>query len=470
MSADHFARIRPIVGDHLQQARVAAIGQISELLTLLAASGIRHWLLADHPNLTATLHAIAARHGQALSLNATVADRQAWFGTCQAQPPDLLIACGDAQLQQQAAELAQQIQRPLLLVTPPSGVRACVADVWLPTDGALPPPIAADPQEQPFGLAYWEWHTALPLVAALARSILLRQTPVARADLAALWAGGRRRVQIGGEHPFDISWTSTHEPLAPAPALRYFRTPHTRQGSLLIAGLGSIGSEAAALLAPATKRLVLADPDRVDHFNPVRQYFRQQDLDHYKAQALANQFDHAIPYTGALDQDRSADLLAQHPVQAALIATGTTADFGIARALRERGIPHVVARCYPRARYWEAIVDAGDGGPGLEDVRGYMQLGPLPSPTPEQRAAYSDQGALEAEPATLIESGWAAAWAARLAFQLLCPVGLRERWLLDLIGNRQICLVGGAVVEPTPQGPAYAIDLPGQIHAWTPPA
>jgi hypothetical protein len=99
-----------------------------------------------------------------------------------------------------------------------------------------------------------------------------------------------------------------------------------------------------------------------------------------------------------------------------------------------------------------------------------MQLGPLPSPTPEQRAAYSDLGALEAEPATLIESGWAAAWAARLASQLLCPVGLRERWLLDLISNRQICLVGGAVVEPTPSGPAYAIDLPGQIYAWAPPA
>ncbi|HEY1014228.1 MAG TPA: hypothetical protein VGE07_16060, partial [Herpetosiphonaceae bacterium] len=95
-----------------------------------------------------------------------------------------------------------------------------------------------------------------------------------------------------------------------------------------------------------------------------------------------------------------------------------------------------------------------------------LVAGPAAPPTPEQRAAYSAAGALEAEPATLIESGWAAAWLARLTRQLLAPPALRERWLLDLLAAEAVCLIGGVGCEPTPVGPAYRVALPGQIHAW----
>ncbi|MEM7343389.1 MAG: hypothetical protein AAF485_04045, partial [Chloroflexota bacterium] len=87
-------------------------------------------------------------------------------------------------------------------------------------------------------------------------------------------------------------------------------------------------------------------------------------------------------------------------------------------------------------------------------------------PTPEQRAVYSDKGALEAEPATLVESGWAAVWLARLIRQLATPAGLREGWFLDLLTQKQLCLVGGIGVEQTPDGSAYQIDSPGQIRGW----
>jgi hypothetical protein len=149
-----------------------------------------------------------------------------------------------------------------------------------------------------------------------------------------------------------------------------------------------------------------------------------------------------------------------------LVATGTGADFAIARALHALDVPHVIGRCYPRARYWEAILVDGRRGPALDQVRGHLRAGPAPAPTPEQIAAYSDAGALEAEPATLIESGWAAAWLARLAAQLLAPAGLRERWLLELFAAGQTCLIGGVGVERTPDGPAYAIAQPGEIRAW----
>ncbi|HEX5688736.1 MAG TPA: hypothetical protein VFX76_01985, partial [Roseiflexaceae bacterium] len=100
------------------------------------------------------------------------------------------------------------------------------------------------------------------------------------------------------------------------------------------------------------------------------------------------------------------------------------------------------------------------------ELRGRIGIGPAPAPTPEQVAAYSDAGALEAEPATLIESGWAAAWLARIAAQFLAPTGLRERWLLELFATQQTCLIGGVGVEQTLDGAAYGIEQPGQVRCF----
>ena len=35
-----------------------------------------------------------------------------------------------------------------------------------------------------------------------------------------------------------------------------------------------------------------------------------------------------------------------------------------------------------------------------------------------------------------------------------------------LLAADQTCLVGGILVERTPQGPAYQVDLPGRIRSW----
>jgi hypothetical protein len=226
------------------------------------------------------------------------------------------------------------------------------------------------------------------------------------------------------------------------------------------------------LLAPHAGRLVLADPDLVEVYNPARQTYRLGDIGRPKALALRDQLERAgaqelVALPERLDDECAVEeLIERHGVTAGLVATGTAADFAIARGLRARGVPHVVGRCYPRARHWEAIVVDGPRGPALNDMRGHLQLGPAPTPTPEQIAAYSDAGALEAEPATLVESGWAAAWLARLAAQLLAPPGLRERWLLDLLASEQTCLIGGVGVEPTEDGPAYGIAAPGQVVAY----
>jgi hypothetical protein len=230
---------------------------------------------------------------------------------------------------------------------------------------------------------------------------------------------------------------------------------------------------AALHLAPYVGRMLVVDPDWVEIHNPVRQAYPLHTVGQRKAQALQNLLLQAsvkdvIGFTNELqDEDTVQRLVARYSVTAALVATGTIADFAIARGLRNCNVPHVVGRCYPRARYWEAILVDRQNGPAFGEMRNQARPRPVAPLTPEQMAAYSDGGALEAEPATLIESGWAAAWLARLTAQFLAPLGLRERWFLELLAAEQTCLVGGIGIESTPEGPAYGITLPGQIHAWS---
>jgi hypothetical protein len=172
------------------------------------------------------------------------------------------------------------------------------------------------------------------------------------------------------------------------------------------------------------------------------------------------------------DEGAVAQLLRRNGVTAALVTTGTEADFALARALRSHALPHVVGRCYARARYWEAIVVDGSQGPSYAEVRRRVMAGPSPLPTPEQRAAYGAVDELIAEPATAMETGWAAAWLARLMAQMVVSPVLREGWCLVRLAAGATCWIGGLVVERETEtgrdaGAAYGVDVPGIIHAWS---
>jgi hypothetical protein len=161
------------------------------------------------------------------------------------------------------------------------------------------------------------------------------------------------------------------------------------------------------------------------------------------------------------------DLIREHEVTAALVTTGTHADFALARALRAQGVPHVAGRCYARARFWEGIVVDGTAGASYEQVRRGVAAGPVAAPTPEELAAYGATGELAGEPATAMETGWAALWLARLTAQMMAPANLREGWLLARLAAGATCFVGGVDVEQGKEGPAYGIRVPGQVHAWS---
>lgn len=471
---NHFIRILPITGETLQRKRVALLGIINAIPIVehLAACGVGNWAIgttglpADQLAVGQLRSHLQAQHGQALALDLGLRPMPVWLAALRDDPPDLLIVVGDQPGGALALRAANDAGTPALICMPPRPDAACWADVVFA--GQDSECLVAQQGEAP-PISAWEWCSAVPLLGGIARALLLRNSSYARPDLEALWSRGQQRVTIGAGHALDVMWTSREAPIGPYTAR--FQTPLARRGALLIAGLGSIGSVAAALLAPWVNQLVLADPDSVDPANPARQHYRLADLGRPKVQALQESLAVqglrcvALPLA-LIDEQQVDQIVRQHGITAALVATGTNADFAIARALRDCAVPHVVCRCYSRARYWEAVLVDGMHGPAFDDIRGHLRYGPAPAPTAEQLAAYSDAGALESEPATLLESGWAAAWAARLAWQLLAPAGLRERWLLELLEDQQTCLVGGAYVEQTSAGPAYAIDIPGRIHAW----
>jgi molybdopterin/thiamine biosynthesis adenylyltransferase len=242
----------------------------------------------------------------------------------------------------------------------------------------------------------------------------------------------------------------------------------------LIAGLGSLGSVAAVQLAPWVSRLVLVDPDRVELANLVRQTYTQRQVDEYKAAALALALSAAHPgleceavITSLTQEEQVVDLIRMHDVTAALVTTGGHADFAIARALRSQAIPHVIGRCYSRGRFWEGVVVDGAAGPSYEQVRREAAAGPVAAPTPEEIASYGAVGELAGEPATAMETGWAALWLARLTMQMMAPANRREGWLLARLAAGATCFIGGVDVEHGDEGPAYGIRVPGQVHAWS---
>jgi hypothetical protein len=66
-----------------------------------------------------------------------------------------------------------------------------------------------------------------------------------------------------------------------------------------------------------------------------------------------------------------------------------------------------------------------------------------------------------------METGWAAAWLARLTAQIMQPLPLREGWFLARLAAGASCFIGGVVVEREAQGAAYGVSVPGMVHAWS---
>ena len=469
--SDLFARIRPVVGALLQDRTVAVIGSPAAgiVVEYLAACGVQRWQIwAGNGWMGAVTSALRGRYGDEFDINVSTVNSAAEMGGA-----DLALVVDDAAL---ACDLPRTLPR-LAIFTPMRNCPAYARLAFAGEDFALRAPLDLYTPLDDSELHGWDWHTAAPLMALCARALLLRGTVYAMATWEDAWARGVREFSVGDSHsPTRAAWCAPVD--GGLDATRY-QTPRQRRGTLLIAGVGSLGSVAARHLAPWVERLVLVDADQVEMTNLVRQHYTHDQVGEAKAVALAASLSigvsvpEMIPVVDALTDDAQvAALMRRYDVTAALVTTGTHADFAIARAAHAAGIPHVVGRCYARARFWEAIVVDGAQsgaaqGPTYEQVRRAVAVGPTPAPTPEEIAAYGAVGELAGEPATAMETGWAALWLARLMTQMMTPASLREGWLLARLAAGATCFVGGVVVEMGVEGAAYGVRVPGEIHAWS---
>ena len=491
--ASHFARALPIVGPALCQKRVGLLGCAAgaEVAALLAASGVLRWALAtgapaalDSP-LARRFGPAYTRQGAdtalAAALRAHHGERLPWaFVPLGTVGYDLLIAAGAPTTIDYAKTIAARRGCPLVAL--PSDPRPDPA-TW--ADG-FPVATLAGPTE-----AYL---TPDPYAAAaVARALLLRGTPFARPDIEALlvvrgqwavgsgqpsvgsgqWAVGSGQPSVGSGQPssFILHPSSLPQPVFATP----LDAPALRERTALVVGLGSLGSLIALELGRVVRKLVVVDGATVTDANPARQLYRAAMVGQPKAVALADELrarlGTAAPTvvgltTNLRDEQQVAALVAAEGGDLAVLTTGTVADFALARGLRAAGVPHLAARCYPRARYWETLLVPDGAVPCLGCLRGHLYAGPTPPPTPEEAARYAAPGDLMGEPATLVESGWAAACVSLLALQLLAPPGLREGWMLDLLASGRTCLIGGAYTLDEGHGAAYGLTRPGQVRAF----
>jgi hypothetical protein len=458
---DLFARVRPVVGDSLNHCIVAVAGSPTAALLVeyLAACGVQRWLvMAENGWVDALAEKLATRFGPTYDMS--------WKTTASVEE----LAAADLVLVVNALEIARVLPSTL------PRLAICTSTESQPSRALLAlPGEVLDVEAQPCAPhpPIWDWATSAPLMARLARALLLRGTAYGMAAWEGAWAAGLRSYSIGSLHdPTVAMWgAQMHVVEESVPT---YRTPLKQQGTLLIAGLGSLGSAAAQQLAPWVRRLVLVDPDRVERVNLVRQAYSHHVLGQPKATALANALSVAHPalqcepLVMSLDDEQIVDDIVEvYGVTSALVTTGSHADFAISRGLRGQAVTHVVGRCYPRGRFWEGIVVDGAIGPSYEEVRRRVMAGPPATPTLEEIAAYGAVGELVGEPATAMETGWAAMWLARLTAQMMNPATLREGWLLTRLAEGATCFIGGVGVERGDHGLAYGISVPGQVHAWS---
>lgn len=477
----HFARVLPVVGAVLHERRVALIDAAAgaEVAGLLAACGVLRWSLSPTPPVAAAdplarcfgvgyigqaAHlalpaALAAQHGSAppwewelLPSTGQLADLASL---------DLVLVAGSEANLAHGQHLAAAHACPLIWLCPPATITVSTWATGYPLSRLATGNAYATPD--PFA------------AAALAKALLLCGTAYARPDIEQLLTENVLPPTPESAVPFALA-TSTFQTPLDAPVLR--------ERSALVIGCGSLGSLIAYDLARVVRRLVLVDGGMVSLYNPVRQLYTVQRVGQPKAVALCAELHERLGVaapellahsTDIDDETQIAELVAQYQPTLAVVSTGTYADFALARGLRAAGVAHLVGRCYPRARYWEAILVPDAAAPCLGCLRGQLYTGPPPAPTPEEAARYTSAGDLQSEPATLVESGWAAACMARLALQLLAPPGLREHWCSTLIARQQTCLIGGAYAPPpteraTPSADPlrlpYGIARPGQVRAY----
>lgn len=251
---------------------------------------------------------------------------------------------------------------------------------------------------------------------------------------------------------------------------------------LLVIGVGSLGSEFVRLLAASGCRWTLADPGRVSLHNPVRQWYGTSEIGRPKVNCLADRLrPHRVrPILGAFGErtlPHFQALIEEDPPDLALLASGTLDHAALSEKLWALGVPHLAACAFPRARFFEVSpILPAENTPCLHCFRGHLYRGAEAVPALDEelsRFLYEEVPAhgrdqawtdLVAEPASALETSRIAEVAGRCALEMLRPPPDRAGWFSNLLTESTTCLLGSNRPQKTEDGDwAYGITYPGQV-------
>lgn len=494
----YYSRIEPVLGQGLVGKLVACAGldACSPLVEMLAGCRLHRlaWVEPVKEGEQARQLEQTLRHHNHLE------QRWEFKGFSPEQVPDLLLVGGRVRTMLEGLELAEALQIPALFFGALPPAFRCKAFTLVCRPGMNLEKERRFLESLPEVEALPEME-ALTLVAAVAKALLLKGTAYSRQDYDYLFDElGRNLLLMGNEEwPWQVRFTRPDEKVKSLENSEVVVTPSVvplqlKSKRVAIFGCGGLGSLIAKEFSRnGVEHFSLVDGGKVNIFHPVRQFFHSWQVGQAKVYALAeNLLESGVTYhhlpaaTGQPRLYQGSKTIAAYKLKLkdnwldslaklvkgikpdlVVVATGTDLDYYLAQALQRAGYPYLVARCYPRARYFEIIFCLPDEPlPCFDCLRGHLYLGPQASLTEEEQARYEPARAitLEAEPATLVETYRAAAVTSQIGLQMLRAE--RAGWFQALVGEGQNCLIGANQTEQTAEGWAYGLRLPGQIAAF----
>ncbi|MEI6046861.1 MAG: ThiF family adenylyltransferase, partial [Chloroflexota bacterium] len=409
----YFSRIEPVLGSGLADKRVAWLNLegCKPVIELLVGCRLRRFVWLETAEEAQQLEEVLRQHNH-------FEDGWEFQPFSPENSPDLLLVGGSPRVMLTGLQLAQVWQIPALLFSKlpaPSNYEAVVLVCWPRADleaerkflEQLPEPT----EKLEAGV--------IAQVAAIAKALLLDHSPYARPDYNHLFnVLGYTVLLLGSpEWPWQVCFTKASQlnwssGIGQEKSRSSFSLQIPTPKHVAIFGCGGLGSLIAKELNVAeVERFSLLDSGKVQIFHPVRQFYHTSQLGQPKVYALAENllsqnysFQH---YPAKLGQPRIyqghqtiasynlrlndnwiealEDLVTEIQPDLAVVTTGTDLDYYLARALQRAKIPYLVARCYPRARYFELIFSLpAEGTPCFDCLRGHLYTGPHPGLTEEE--------------------------------------------------------------------------------------
>ena len=522
---EYYARVAKLVGNALEHHRISVFGyaHLAKAVELLASCGVLnfHWAKINHDELVEFWQMVqalgfTADNKQSFKINeyhlwlpAYLAshnqfeDRWQFYHNDDSYKPTIVIGAGSLANCQKAYDQAQAKNVPAVI-----GL--------ILANGLVLTSIVRPGREFPWQKIklnidkvkvnrYCDWLDLNNQIANLAKAVMLLATPWARKDLSDLivqdqcdvllthpsWPWTARYLNL--ENKADLNWLESISP----------RTFVSNQESLvgktiLIVGLGSLGSLIADHFRVLDASVVGIDSKDISIFNPIRQLYPTSVIGRQKAHALPMilhqkmLLGEILPWpeptqevfqTGLClqkfiglnyyiednraGQKKFEEIIEEYQPDLAILGTANPAEFRLAQVLRDRNIPHLVGRCYPRARWFEVTYLDGQNGPCFGCLQGHLYQGASPTLTEEQLAAYDpnaqrEEGLLQAEPATRVDTSRCVDTMLRLAIQALGKKENRATWFSKMIKEERPCLIGGNTAERQTDGQwSFGVSAPG---------